>query len=247
MNIRTVIVDDHSLARARLRDLLEDVEDVDCVGEAADGETAITLIGDTRPDIAFLDIHMPGISGLDVLRRSIPRPLAVFTTAHDRYAVTAFELHALDYLLKPFGVARLRTAVDRARSALRAEGRVTQLARVEPAFDRDRPLDRVFVRRRGQIIPVILDRIEHIEARGDYVALWEGSRSHLVRTALAMFCTRLDPERFFPIHRSHVINLDRVTAFTPFDGSRLEVVLESGKRLVASRPRSVELRRRLAL
>lgn len=247
MNIRAVVVDDHALARVRLKDLLNEIDDIECAGEASDGETAIGLIRDVQPDLVFLDIHMPGLSGLEVLRQSNPRPLAIFTTAHDQHAVTAFELHALDYLLKPFGTDRLRAAVDRARSMLRLEERATQLDRAEPAFDRNRPLERVFVRQSGQIVPVSLERIEHLEARGDYVALWQGARSHLLRAALAMLYTRLDLKRFFRIHRSHVVNLDRVKAFSSYDASRLQVELESGKKLVASRSRSVELRDRLTL
>ncbi len=247
MNVRVVIVDDHPLARVRLKDLLNDISDITCVGEAKDGETAIELIRTLQPDLAFLDIQIPGLSGLEVLRQSNPRPLAVFTTAYNQHAVRAFELHALDYLLKPFGAQRLRDAVERARSLLRLEQRDSQFERAELALSRTGPLVRVFVRQRGQILPVSLVQVEHLEARGDYVALWQGTRSHLLRARLSELCVRLDPATFFRIHRSHVINLDRVKAFSPYDASRLQVELETGKKVVASRSRSVKLRQRLTL
>ncbi len=244
--MRAVIVDDHPLARVRLKDLLNDMSDIECVGEAKDGKTAIALIRTMQPDLVFLDIHMPDLSGLDVLRRCDPRPLAVFTTAYNQYAVTAFELHALDYLLKPFGSDRLRDAVERARSSLRLEQQAMQFERAELALNHTQPLARVFIRQRGQITPVSLDQVEHLEARGDYVALWQGTRSHLLRARLAQLCNRLDQETFFRIHRSHVINLTRVKAFSSHDASRVQVELETGKRVLASRSRSVKLRERLA-
>ena len=242
-----MIVDDQPLARLRLRDLLDEIDGIEILGEAADGDSALRLIANTRPDLAFLDIQMPGPSGLDVLRRADPRPLAVFTTAHDEHAVTAFELAALDYLLKPFGAERLRAAIERARARRQAtEGTASEepWVRAAPLRDPERPLDRIYVRLRGKIVPVRLDEVEHLQANGDYVTLWLGGLDYLVRVSLTTLTERLDPNRFVRIHRSHAINLDRVKEFRSHDASRICVVLRSGKEVVASRTRSIELRQR---
>lgn len=247
MTLRVVVVDDQPLARLRLLDLLEEIKDVECVAVASDGDEAIQVIREFCPDVAFLDIHMPGRSGLEVLRSVDPRPLAVFTTAFDRHAVTAFELHALDYLLKPFGADRLRVAVDRARVALGTEAPNDVVERAGPAMTSEAPLTRVFVRRSSQIIPVAIQELDHLEANGDYVTLWEGKRSHLIRVGLADLMARLDPDVFIRVHRSHAVNLNHVKAFATHDRSRLEVVLRNGKRIVASRTRSVRLRERFSI
>ncbi len=249
MNLRVVVVDDQPLARLRLRDLLAQIPDVECVGEAADGHSALAVLDELRPDLTFLDIQMPGLSGLEVLKRANPLPQVVFTTAYDQYAVTAFELHALDYLLKPFGLERVRVAVGRAREQLDREvrGQATQLDRAASALTDDAPLETVFVRKGGRIVPVSLAGIEHIEARGDYVRLCDAAHSSLLRATLSDFLARLDSRRFVRIHRSHAINLDRVLEFRSYDGRRLEVVLRSGKRLVASRSGTVELHARVEI
>ncbi len=247
MRLRVVIVEDQPLARLRLRDLLEEVPDVEVVGEAADGGEALRIISNLEPDLVFLDIQMPGPSGVDVLRAMDPGPLTVFTTAHDRHAVAAFELNALDYLLKPFGAERLSVAVDRARETLAKSAGGGARERSIEAFSEGAPLQRVFVRRRARIVPVALRTIEHLEASGDYVTLWEGNTSYLVRVGLTELLERLDPQAFVRIHRSHAVNLDFVDAFAPYDGSRLEVALRSGKRVLASRSRSSELRERFSI
>lgn len=248
--LRVVIVDDQPLARLRLDDLLSELDRVEVVGQASDGHEALRVLAEVEPHLVFLDIQMPGPTGLDVLRQAKPRPLAIFTTAHDEHAVAAFELAAIDYLLKPFGGDRLRAAVERARAWLVARGEeggpesdppAQRLKAVEPATG---PLERLYVRSRGRVVPIRLDEVEHLEADGDYVTLWVGGRDHLVRVPLTRLMARLRPDRFVRIHRSHAINLDRVRDFQSYDGTRLRVTLESGKSLVASRSRSAELRKR---
>lgn len=244
MTLSAVVIEDQAVARAHLRDLLARIDGVEWVGEAVDGDAALRLLADKRPDLAFLDIEIPGPSGLEVLRRADPRPAAVFTTAYDRHAVTAFELQALDYLLKPFGIERLRAAIERARQHA-GRAAVDQVARAEAALEADGPLRRVFVRTRSRIVPVELDRVARVHAQGDYVELLDGERTHLVRVPLSRFVARLDPAKFIRIHRSHVINLDHVAEFVALDDGRLEVVLVGGERLIASRRRTAALRARL--
>ena len=241
--LRVVIADDEPPARQQLQDLLADVPWVTCVGEAADGEEAVAAVDRLRPDLLFLDIEMPVLSGLAVLGRVRHQPAVVFTTAYDRYAVAAFELAALDYLLKPFGRDRLSSALERARRALDERTALSVLERARETSG-SAPARRVFVRDHGRIVPLAIRDVQRLEARDDYVDLYAGGRSYLVHLPLAEFERRLDPARFLRIHRSRIVNLDHVAGFTPCDGSRLEVEMKDGTRLLASRQRSRALRER---
>ena len=236
-----VIVDDEPLARKQLRDLIRGVTWLECIGEAADGPRAIEMVDRDAPDILFLDIQMPGMLGIEVLRRVRHRPAVIFTTAYDRYAVTAFELQAMDYLLKPFGRARFEAALERARSALADRSAAWPGDRLEPVGS-SRPMTRLFVRERGRIVPVAVSSIERVEARDDYVALHVGARRHLMHISMNDLEAMMDPARFVRIHRRHIVNLDHVAGFIPHDGTRLEVEMTSGVKLVASRTRSRQLR-----
>jgi two-component system, LytTR family, response regulator len=240
MMLSALIVDDEPLARKQLRDLIRGVPWLECIGEASDGARAVELVDRDAPDIVFLDIQMPGMLGIEVLRRVRRRPAVIFTTAYDRYAVTAFELQAMDYLLKPFGRERFEAALARARSAI-LDRSAWPGDRIDPVAG-PRPMTRLFVRERGRIVPVPLASIERFEARDDYVALHADGRRHLVHMSMNDLEAMMDPERFVRIHRRHIVNLDHVAGFTPHDGTRLEVELRSGTRLVASRARSRTLR-----
>jgi len=249
-----LIADDEPLARRKLRDLVQEVPLVEIVGEAADGEAAVRAIDTLRPDLVFLDIQMPGLSGLEVLERARHKPAVIFTTAYDRYAVAAFELAAVDYLLKPFGRERFRAALERARQALGRRDAPAAMERAGQLLDRREgaaaerapapraPLTRLFVHDRGKIVPIAVPEIERFEARDDYVAVHVAGRSYLVHVPMNELERRLDRERFLRVHRSHVVNLDFVKALEPYDGTRLTVELRSGAKIVASRARSRELR-----
>jgi two-component system LytT family response regulator len=237
-----LIVDDEALARQKLRDLVDDAPLVEVVGEAGDANAAIAAIERLRPDLVFLDVEMPGGSGLEVLERVRHRPLVIFTTAHDRYAVAAFELAAVDYLLKPFGIERFRLAVERAVAAVAESGTPAAVDRARAALARSGPLRHLFVRERGRIVPLLIADIERFEARGDYVAAHLGGRSHLLHVDLQDLEEHLAPESFVRIHRSHLVNLRFVKALIPTKTTRLEVELKDGSRLVASRARSRALR-----
>jgi two-component system LytT family response regulator len=243
--ISVVIVDDEPLARQKLRRLFEADRGFEVVGEAGDGEGAIRVLAEKRPTLVCLDIRLPGLSGLDVLRKTEPRPPAViFTTAFDQYAVSAFELAAVDYLLKPFSRDRFLAAVERARVWIAA-------AKGEPASERLREvsepgyLTRLFVRDRGVVRPIRGTAVQHLESNDDYVTVQtvDGRRFDLEITMTALE-GRLDPAMFLRIHRRFIVNMDHVTAITPIDGSRFEVTMRDGTTLAVSRQRSRVLRER---
>jgi two-component system, LytTR family, response regulator len=251
MTVRMLIVEDEVPARQKLRELVSELGWAECIGEAADGAGAIQMIDALEPDVVLLDIELPELSGLEVLRRIAHQPVVIFTTAYDRYAVSAFELQALDYLLKPFGRERFVVAAERARKALAdsatyssdappaAERAAGALAGSRPGSD---PLTRVFVRDGGKITPISVRDIERLEAEDDYVALHVRGRRLLVYLPLAEFERRLDPAQFLRIHRSHIVNVDFVSHMEPFDSGRLQVTMRDGTVLMASRVRSRELR-----
>src|SRR5262249_13240093 len=206
-----VIADDEPLARRALRGHLAALEGIGEIHEAADGWAAIRAVDEVRPHTLFLAIVMPGVSGLEVAEQIRHRPYIVFTTAYEKFAVTAFEIGALDYLLKPFGRDRVRAVIERGRTALE-HGLPPVVARAREALGAGAPLSRVFVRERGRMLAVPLESVERLEACDDYVALHAGGRQHLVHARLQDLEARLDPDRFVRIHRSHVVNLDYVVA-----------------------------------
>jgi two-component system LytT family response regulator len=240
VKVTTLIVDDEPLARAGLRAMLSAIDWVSCVGEAASGPAAVAAINQLRPDLVFLDIELPGLLGTDVLRHVVHQPYVVFATAFAQHAVAAFELGALDYLLKPFGPDRLNATMERVMAAL---GEPASL----PAFDRLRealasgPISRLFVRFGGAIVPVAVAAISRFEAWGDYVTAHAGSTRHVLHLSLNRLENRLDPTRFVRIHRSRIVNLDHVTAFRR-RGKQLVAELDDGSRLEVSRNRAKELR-----
>jgi len=238
MKWTVLVADDEPLARKKIRAFLADVAWVGKTVEAKDGLSTLKAINTLHPDLALLDIRMPGMTALEVLRETDFNPRVIFTTAYDRYAVAAFELHAVDYLLKPFGRERFLAALDRARHVRQDPGAEM---RIQEALKPDH-LSRLFVRERGRIIPVAVDQIIRIEADGDYSMVFTGHRKHLVHVTMNELERRLDPGRFLRIHRSHLVNLDFVEAMIPSEGSRLRVDLEGGSSVMASRRRSREIR-----
>ena len=238
--MRVVIADDEPLARRTLREHLRAIDTVDVVEECGDGLATIRAVDLLQPDLLFLDIRMPGASGIAVAEQIVHRPYIIFTTAYDRYAVTAFEIGALDYLLKPFGRERVHAVLARARTAI--EHGMPAIAARANVLTASRPLSHVFVKERGRMLAVPLDRVERLEACDDYVALYVESRRHLLHARLQDLVARLEPSRFVRVHRSHVVNLGFVTAVEPRDGSRLTIVLSSGARVPASRAGAAQIK-----
>lgn len=243
--ITCLIVDDEPLARARLRTLVHETGWLTCVGEVSNARAAIQAIDELGPDLVFLDIRMPGPSGIDVLQRVRHPPAVMFTTAYDQYAVTAFELGAVDYLLKPFGRERFARALERARPLLTRDAGTDGKSRADEMLGAG-AISRLFVRDGGRILPVPAESIERIEACDDFVVVHARGRTYRLNVLLSALEARLDPRSFVRVHRSHIVNLDRVRALTPYDGSRYQVTLESGATLVSSRQRSRALRELLS-
>jgi two-component system, LytTR family, response regulator len=249
--MRAYLVDDEPLAVKRLARMLLATGRVVITGSANDPQTALEFLRAQPVDVLFLDIQMPGLTGFELLDRLEAQPMVIFTTAYDRYAVSAFELEALDYLLKPFGRERCLAALERARRMIpvNERGGPGEASSAPPLVERARsvmadsgPLTRLFVRDRERIVPVAAAEIERLEAADDYVEVRTKSRSYLVYLTLNDFERRLDPERFIRVHRAHIVNLDFVKQLVPFDGSRMQVEMRDGTKILASRARSKELR-----
>jgi two-component system LytT family response regulator len=239
--VTALIVDDEPLARKKIRDLLAAVPWIECVGEVGDGLTAVAAIDEQQPDLVFLDIHMPRLSGLDILHHARHTPAVIFTTAYDRYAVTAFELAAVDYLLKPFGRERLLTSLERVRALLGRGDHGQSAVRSREAFAAG-PARRLFVREAGRVIPVRTADIVRLEASDDFVYVHTTTERYRMGVPLQQIAERLEPTQFVRIHRSHIVNLDHVASFSPYDGSRIQVRLRNGTLIVASRQCSRLLR-----
>jgi two-component system, LytTR family, response regulator len=236
-----LIAEDEPLARRTLRQHLVDLGWVGPVHEAGDGETAIAIGNSRRPDLLFLDVVMPGATGIQVLERLEYEPKVIFTTAHDQYAVAAFELGALDYLLKPFGRDRLERVLRRAQAALTGLS-APILSRAKESLEPARKLSRIFVRDGTRILPISLASLERVQGADDYVTVYTSAKEYLVSIRLSELEAHLSAASFLRIHRSHLINLEHVISIEPYDGARVLVVMRSGARIIASRAGSKRLR-----
>ena len=236
-----LIADDEPLARRTLREHLRSLGWTGPIHEARDGETAIATANSQRPDLLFLDIVMPGATGLQVLEQLDYEPRVIFTTAYDQYAVTAFELGALDYLLKPFGRDRLERVLRRAQAVLNGSS-VPLVSRARESLEQTRALSRIFVRDTNRILPIALESIERVQGADDYVTICTTNKEYLVSIRLSDLESHLARNNFLRIHRSHLINLEYVSSIEPYDAARVEVVMKSGTRIVASRTGTKRLR-----
>jgi two-component system LytT family response regulator len=241
VKVTAVIVDDEPVARAGLRAMLTAFDWVTVVGEAADGPAAVKAINELKPELVFMDVQMPGLLGTDVARRIEHRPFVIFTTAYSQHAVTAFELSAVDYLLKPFGATRLNTAMERVRSAIGEPAADGVFDRLSGALAGG-PISRLFVRAGGALVPIAVDTIARFEAAGDYVTAYTDNKQHVMHLSLNRLEERLDPKTFFRIHRAHIVNLGYVRVFRRDARGNLEAELADGVRLPVSRSRAQTLR-----
>jgi len=244
VKLTAIIVDDESPARGLIREYLTEFPDVEVVAECADGETAVTTIDRRRPDLLFLDVRMPGCDGIDVLQRVRAVPLTIFCTAYEQYAVRAFEVSAVDYLLKPYDRARFNRAVERALERFaRPEDIAARLTRLAHALQRVRTHpQRLFVRSRGVIVPVEVAAIEWIEAQGDYAQIHAGE-AYLAGQSMNALEKLLDPQEFVRVHRSSLVNLRHVCHLRQTDTGSFVVELKSGTALPVSRSRVAHLRK----
>jgi len=258
--LRVLIADDELLARQRLEDLLAKKKEVDLIGMAVNGQEAVEAIRSLAPDLVFLDVQMPGLTGLEVVREIGPEkmPATIFVTAYDQYALKAFEVAALDYLLKPFEDERFEQTFSRAVKTLElrkmgemAGQLVTLLQGREGIADapvsNSAYLERIAVEMRGQMQIVPVARIDYITASGPYAELHVGEDTHLIRERMQTLEERLDPTVFFRIHRSAIVRLDRIESLLHGVGGDYAVRLKDGRRLKVSRSRREELEQRLGL
>ena len=239
--IRAVIVDDEELARDRIQTLLEAEPDVEVVGVCTDGPSAVETIDRTQPDLVFLDVQMPGMDGFEVVENLEPTrlPALVFVTAHDAHALRAFEIHALDFLLKPFDQARFEKALERARGQLaRSRGAVLDsrlVSLLEELRDERKYSERLIVKSSGRVFFVRTEEIDWVEASGNYVKIHTKNDAHLLRESMKNMEAKLDPKTFVRIHRSAIVNIDHIKELEPWFHGEYIVIMRDGTRLTASR------------
>ncbi|MFQ5631015.1 MAG: LytR/AlgR family response regulator transcription factor [bacterium] len=259
--ITAIIVDDEPLARQRIRDLLANEPSIEILAECADGHSAVEVILSKSPDLIFLDIQMPEMDGFEVVRRiqTTNMPVIIFATAFDQFAIRAFDVHALDYLLKPYDDERFAGAIARAREQIRQKQtgafhlRLMNMLQEHTAISnqphesnlRENYIDRFAVKMRGETILIKSTDVDYIEGEGVYVRLHSAGKACLLRERMAVLEKRLDPQRFFRIHRSTIVNLERIKKLVPHFHGDYIVVLQDGKQLKLSRSRRKNLQKLL--
>lgn len=263
LSLRALVVDDEPLARERLRDLLEEHPSVTVVGEAEDGLEATAAIEEHEPDLVFLDVQMPGMDGIDVIEEigAEEMPVTVFVTAYDQYAIKAFDLAAVDYLLKPFDDERFEQALNRAHEKIANQDvnaisdRLVELLRErDPSLleaetkEPDEPyLERIAVQGRGKARIVPVEDITHITADGSYAELHTGDNTYVIRERMKTLASRLNPQSFARVHRSAIVRLDQIELILRGGGGDYAVRLQDGTRVSVSRSRIDELQDRLGV
>jgi two-component system, LytTR family, response regulator len=238
MSKTVLICEDEPLARETLRDFIGAREELVLIGEASDGAMALKMIRALSPQLVFMDIQMPEMTGLQVLQQLSDLPAIVFTTAYDQHAVAAFELNAVDYLLKPFSRERFDLAVQRVLEEPAAPRAATEQA----LANNDEPLSRILVRDRGQIFPIAVGEIEYLKSDSKYTMVAARGSTFYVRVPLSDLEPRLDAKRFLRVHRNAIVNLDFVLAMKPDEQSQLEIQMRDGSKLLANRDASRLLR-----
>lgn len=215
------------------------------IGEATNGQEALTLIDGLKPDLVFLDVRMPEMSGLEVATQMQHQPSIVFTTAYDQYAVSAFELEALDYLLKPFSRKRFLKTLERIRHRLDQATPPPLAAQLDQLTGNQPYLENIFVRQGSRILPLCLQDVIHFQACENYIQLFTKTESHLIHLPMAELIEKLDPSAFLRIHRSHIINLHHIQNMEIYDERRLIVSLSHGEKVLASRSGSKILKKQI--
>jgi two-component system, LytTR family, response regulator len=232
--LRTLIVDDEELARKVLRELLRVHDEIEIVAECKNGLEAVKSVAEHKPDLLFLDVQMPKLTGFDVLELIGTELSVIFVTAYDEYAMKAFEVHAVDYLLKPVGKDRLAAALQRVRvrskEKLPAPAELTAASRPAGQF-----AERLVVKDGTRVTLIPVAKLDYAEAQDDYVALASEGKKHLKQQTIASLEAALDPKQFVRVHRSYVVNLERVTRIEPYGKDSRVAVLSSGVRLPVSR------------
>jgi len=231
--LRAVIVDDEQLARGYLREMLQAHPEIEVVAECANGFEAVKAIAESSPDLLFLDVQMPKLDGFEVLELIDPGPVVIFVTAYDQYATRAFDAHAVDYLLKPFGGERFERALERAKSRL-GQQRLPVEAAAEARAAGERP-ERIVVKDGTRVHVIPIGKLDYVQAQDDYVALHSGGKQYLKQQPIGSVEGLLDPARFVRIHRSVIVNLERVERIEPYGKDSRIAILAGGARLPVSR------------
>jgi two-component system LytT family response regulator len=242
MKIRTLVVDDEPLARERIQRMLHDETDVEVLGECGNGSEAVSFIEEFLPDLVFLDIQMPEMNGFEVLQAIAPRrmpPAVIFVTAYDQYAIRAFDVHALDYLLKPFNRQRFQAALNRVREQIK-KSEVDDRSEIFASLLSDlklkkQHLEKFVLKSAGRIYFLKTDEVDWIEAAGNYLKLHVGKDTHLLRETMNGIEAKLDPVRFPRIHRSTIINAERIKELFPLFNGDYTLLLKNGTELTVSR------------
>lgn len=242
-HIRAIIIDDEPLGRTVIREMLRGDADIEIIGECANGHEAVELISRARPELLFLDVQMPEVDGFEVLSAAMSvldeLPLVIFVTAYDQYAVRAFDVHAVDYLLKPFDRERFGKAVQRAKAQLKQahNNAVNEriLALLEEQKAKTRYLERLVVKAHGRVFFLKTSELDWIEAEGNYVCLHVRKESYLLRETLTALEAQLDPQKFPRIHRSQIVNVERIRELQPWSHGEYHVLLHDGTQLTLSR------------
>ena len=238
--IRAVVVDDEPLARKRIQDLLRQDAEIQVVGECGSGSAAIEMLERTKPDLMFLDVQMPEVDGFELVEAIEGRvPAVVFVTAYDKYALRAFDAQAVDYLLKPFNEGRFQQALQRAKDKI-GRGNGSQMNAELVSLLKDvqagrRPTERLVIKSGGRVLFLKASEIDYVEAAGNYLNLYVGKETHLIRETMQSLESRLDPDRFLRIHRSTIVNLERIKELQPWFGGEYVVILRDGRKLTLSR------------
>lgn len=243
MNIRALIVDDEPHARKRLRNLLSEEADIVLLEDCANGEEALASITESRPDLLFLDIQMPKMGGFELMQELDAEqfPAVIFTTAYDQHALRAFEVHAVDYLLKPFKIDRFQQALDRVRNILSgqqhhsATENLLRMLAEQQGRSIEKYRTRLTVKSEGKVIFAKVDEVEFVESAGNYIIASTSAGNHILRETLTALDTQLDPRRFIRISRSAIVNIDEIKEFSPGFKGAYTVVLKSGKALPMTR------------
>lgn len=239
--IRVLVVDDEPLARDMIREMLEDDSDVQIAAECANGREAVEAIKSSQPDLVFLDIQMPELGGFEVLESLDPNtaPYIIFVTAYDQYAVRAFEVHAFDYLLKPFDRERFDAAWQRVKAQINLDQTGERdrhiLALLEELKSGPQHLERLVIKNGGRVFFLNVDDVHCIESEGNYVRVYDNQKGHLLRETISSLEEQLDPRQFRRIHRSAIVKIDKIKEMQPWFHGEYRIIMENGKELTLSR------------
>jgi two-component system LytT family response regulator len=233
--LRTVIVDDEEPARSLLREYLSGMSAIDLIAECANGFEAVKVLTEQKPDLVFLDIQMPKLTGFEVLELVDEPPAVIFATAYDQYALRAFEVHAVDYLLKPFSKDRVREAVDHARAHIGSPSRTSLKAVAAAARPTDGVIERMLVKDGTRVHVIPVEKIDYVEAQDDYIAIHTEGKTHLKQQRLSQLESQLEPGRFVRVHRSYLLNIERIARIELYAKDSRNAHLKDGTKLPISR------------